>query len=131
KNGDYFAAVSAFGGQATGDYTVRVSDTEVAGDAGTDENLTGDDDGRESRIDFSGDADAYNVSVTAGQRYRIAVTGAARATLSVQPAGGGAAIASGAGPLTITAPEGADSLMVVVSGRGATTGAYNVTVRKL
>jgi hypothetical protein len=74
--GTYFASVSSFGNTGTGRYWLGVSDTDVPGHMGTDENLdaaNGDD--RLSRIDMNGDEDNYRVQLEAGQTYMISVSG--------------------------------------------------------
>jgi hypothetical protein len=74
--GTYFASVSSFGDTGTGRYWLGVSDTDVPGHMGTDEDLdsvNGDD--RRSRIDMNGDVDSFRVQLEAGRSYEIAVSG--------------------------------------------------------
>ncbi|MBS0384273.1 MAG: PPC domain-containing protein, partial [Proteobacteria bacterium] len=72
--GQYYAAVSSFGDHGRGRYTLTVSDTDVPGNANTDETLdaaNGDD--RVSRIDIPGDLADYRVDLEAGAHYLIEV----------------------------------------------------------
>jgi hypothetical protein len=74
--GTYFAGVSSFGDTGTGHYWLGVSDSDVPGHSGTDENLdSANGDGRLSRIDMNGDLDNFRVQLEAGQTYAISVSG--------------------------------------------------------
>lgn len=72
--GTYYAAASGFSG-STGHYWLRVTDTDVPGQIGTDEYLDANGDDRVSRIDMPGDLDAYRVNLDAGVAYTIEVKG--------------------------------------------------------
>lgn len=72
--GPVFVAVSGFG-DTTGSYSIRAVDTEVPGHVYTDETLDATSDERNSRIEMPGDLDYYRVSLEAGVRYVIEVTG--------------------------------------------------------
>lgn len=73
--GSYFVAVSAFGGSEPGQYSLRISDTDVPGHVYTDENLDSASDSRNSSIEMAGDLDYYRVQLEAGVRYVIDVRG--------------------------------------------------------
>jgi hypothetical protein len=75
--GTYYAAASA-AGDGTGRYMLRVSDTETPSDLNTDEELNGEDDARQGRIDFVNDRDAYRIAVRPGMRYTVRVASAAQ-----------------------------------------------------
>lgn len=70
--GTYYAAVSSFNSSGAGQYTLRVSDTDVPGNANTDEvlNASAADD-RIGRIEIAGDLDGYRVDLEAGVHYLI------------------------------------------------------------
>jgi hypothetical protein len=55
-----------------------VSDTETPSDLNTDEELNGEDDARQGRIDFVNDRDAYRIAVRPGMRYTVRVASAAQ-----------------------------------------------------
>jgi hypothetical protein len=145
KSGTYYAAVSASGGQGSGAYSLRVSDNEVPSDLNTDEALGSENDGRQSRIDFVNDRDAYRISVRPGMRYTVRV-------VSAQQHGLGdpfVTILNDRGDelgrndderrgtlnagITFTAPtraaeEGAAVVYAVASGLDGTTGDYTISV---
>lgn len=73
--GTYFIGVSSYGASGTGQYVLGVTDTDVPGNAYTDENLDANDDSRISRIDIAGDVDHYRVNLEANARYVIDVRG--------------------------------------------------------
>lgn len=80
--GSYFAAVSSYGNTGTGRYWLSASDTDVPGNAYTDENLDSGGDDRISRIDMEGDRDSYRVGLEAGVTYMIEVNGHGDAPLA-------------------------------------------------
>jgi len=73
--GTYFLGASSYGASGTGQYMLRAVDTDVPGNAYTDETLDPADDSRNSRIDMPGDLDQYRVTLEAGVRYEIDVRG--------------------------------------------------------
>lgn len=73
--GSYFVAVSSYGAASTGQYWLRVVDTDVPGTIYTDENLDPNSDSRISRIEMPGDLDSYRVVLEANVRYVIDVRG--------------------------------------------------------
>ncbi len=78
----YYAAVSSFNSASTGQYSLRVNDTETPGNSASDEMLTPDDDARAARIDFPGDKDWFAVELAEGGSYEIAATGGGADPLS-------------------------------------------------
>ncbi len=78
----YYAAVSAFNAGTTGQYVLRVMDTETPGSSVTDEMLQPDDDARAARIDFPGDKDWFAVDLAPGGSYEISATGSGTDPLS-------------------------------------------------
>jgi len=78
----YYAAVSSFNAASTGQYMLRVVDTETPGNAMTDEILSPDDDERAARIDFPGDKDWFAVELAPGGSYEIRATGGGADPLS-------------------------------------------------
>ena len=73
-SGTYYLAASGYNG-AMGRYTLRVADSEVSGDPGSDEALDPNGDERTSRIDFPGDRDAFALDMHEGRQYRVTVEG--------------------------------------------------------
>lgn len=139
-SGIHFIAVSAFGGQATGRYGVRVLDNEVPGSVDTDDTLTGQDDSRESRIDFPGDRDFYRVIVEAGHSYTVRAAAAAEygladPTIAVLDSAGQEIGSndnenrrSRSAALNFVAPAGSDMIYVAVGGADGGVGGYVVTI---
>lgn len=137
--GTYFAAVSAYGDNATGRYELMAMDTDVSGHVYTDETL-GSSDERLSRIDMEGDVDAYRADLEAGVRYVIEVRGEGRAPLAdpfltiVNEAGetlasdddGGAGLDA---RLTFT-PQTTGAYFIQASGLGGSIGWYQVSVSR-
>ncbi len=80
--GTFFAAVSAFEQGGAGRYLLRVSDTDVPGNASTDEILDASSDERLSRIDMPGDLDNFAIELEGGVTYALDVSGAGDAPLA-------------------------------------------------
>lgn len=136
--GSYFASVSSFGDTGTGNYYISVSDTDVPGNPGTDENLNGADDQRVSRIDMPDDQDFYRVELEAGVTYVIDVGGEGRNPLAdpfvtiYNAAGERVTSDDDSGPgmdarLRFT-PESSDVFYIGASGLGGSTGWYQVSI---
>lgn len=137
--GSYFVAVSSYGASGTGRYFLRGVDTDVPGNAYTDENLNTDgDDSRNSRIDIPDDLDVYRVSLEAGVRYQIDVRGHGDRPL----ADAFVAVLNGEGEQLATDDDGGDGLdarlrftptesgeyLIQASGLGGSTGDYQVQI---
>lgn len=152
----YYVAVSAYEDASTGRYALRAVDTETPGHAGTEEALDAIDDARVNRIDMPGDKDWYAIDVEAGVSYRIGVAGHGADPLpdpmvaivsypDVRPdhghyhEGEGEPVVlasdddSGAGrnALLTYRAERAGGVFVQVSGKGAATGGYIVTISRI
>lgn len=135
--GPYFIAVSGFG-DTFGEYMLRVVDNDVFGNAATDEYLDATGDSRLSRIEMSGDIDAYGVSLEQGVRYEITVSGEGDTPLAdpyltiVNSSGESVATdddgGDGLDSRLIFTPETADLFYVQASGLGGSTGTYRVSV---
>jgi hypothetical protein len=137
--GQYYAAVSSFGDHGQGRYTLTISDTDVPGNANTDETLdaaNGDD--RLSRIDIPGDLDDYRVDLEAGAHYLIEVTALGDDALgdpylAVMNSDGERIAANDDGGqgrnarLRFTPPQ-AGSYYIQASGLGGATGSYKVSI---
>ncbi|MBI1252020.1 MAG: hypothetical protein GC189_11160 [Alphaproteobacteria bacterium] len=142
SSGTYYAVVSAFADGGTGAYELRVSDSEVPGNAGTDEFLSLQDgeDGRISRIDMPGDKDWFRVDLTGGQIYTFAVNGYGPNPLSdsvVTVLGDdGSELATdddsgeGENALLGFTPQQTGTFVVQVTGYSQLTGEYDLTVRQ-
>lgn len=137
--GMFYVAASAFNNDGTGAYNLRISDTDVPGNTGTDEVLVQGDD-RISRIDMPGDLDNYRVDLEAGAHYTIEVKGhgddpLADPFLAVLNSSGERVTTdddSGNGldaRLRFT-PETTDSFFIQASGLGGSTGWYQVTLTR-
>jgi hypothetical protein len=137
--GSYFAAVSGYG-DATGRYELRVIDTDVPGNAYTDEELDAAGDERVSRIDMEGDLDSFRVNLEAGARYTIDVRGHGDSPLAdpylsiLNEAGESLASDDDSGPgldaqLAFT-PEVSGVYLIQASGLGGAIGWYQVTVSR-
>jgi hypothetical protein len=139
--GTHYAAVSAFEGTAGGSYLLRVTDTDVPGNIGTDENLNAtESDDRNSRIDMTGDLDVYRVELTAGVSYLITLSGEGDTPLTdpfltITSSSGEAVTTdddSGEGldaQLRFT-PETTDVFHIQASGLGNSVGGYNVSIAR-
>lgn len=135
--GLYYIAVSGFS-DSVGHYTLRVSDTDVPGNLGTDDALDAAGDDRLGRIDLAGDLDTYRVDLEAGTRYQIELSGEGDTPLAdpfLTLLGVEGQIIttdddSGDGPDSrlIFAPETTDSYYIQASGLGGATGSYRVSV---
>ncbi|MEJ0058252.1 MAG: pre-peptidase C-terminal domain-containing protein [Terricaulis sp.] len=139
--GTHYAAVSAFAGTTAGGYYLRVADTDVPGNVGTDENLdaTASDD-RGSRIDLPGDLDTYRVELTAGVSYLITVSGEGDNPLTdpfltILSSSGEAITTDDDGgdgldsSLRFT-PEATDVFHIQASGLGSSVGTYRVSITR-
>lgn len=139
--GLYFAAVSAFGEAGSGQYLLRVADTDVPGSVGADETLNasqGDD--RVSRIDMPGDLDSYRVELEAGARYLIEINGEGEAPLtdpflsvlnsSGEPVTSDDDSGDGLDARLRFAPETTDSYLLQASGLGGSTGWYKISIAR-
>ncbi len=135
--GLYYIAVSGFG-DSVGHYTLRVSDTDVPGNVGTDDALDSAGDDRLGHIDLAGDLDTYRVDLVAGTRYQIELSGEGDSPLAdpfLTLLGVEGQILtsdddSGDGPDSrlVFAPETTDSYYIQASGLGGSTGSYRVSV---
>ena len=135
--GIYYIAVSGFG-DSTGQYTLRVTDTDVPGNVSTDETLDATGDDRLGRIDLAGDLDTYGTYLEAGTRYEIQVSGEgdtplADPFLTVLNVEGQAVNSdddSGDGPdaRLVFTPETTDGFYIQASGLGGSTGTYRVSI---
>jgi Bacterial pre-peptidase C-terminal domain len=137
SGGTYYAAASGFD-NATGRYSLRVSDTDVPGGANTDETLAAADDGRLSRVDMPGELDYYRVELEAGVRYQIEVRGTGDnpladpflAVMSEQNERVTSDDDSGPGldaRIRFT-PEASGSFFLQASGLGGSTGWYQISI---
>lgn len=136
--GTYFIGASSYGASGTGQYAVNVTDTDVPGNAYTDENLDANDDSRISRIDIAGDVDHYRVNLEANVRYVIDVRGQGDTPL----ADAFVAIIDGNGTRVATdddsgngldarlrfTPRTAGEYYIEASGLGGSTGGYQVQI---
>lgn len=138
--GPYFLAVSSYDGQSTGRYSVRAIDTDVPGDAYTDEVLDQAGDERVSRIDIEGDLDNFRVDLEAGVTYTITVSGHGERPLAdpfvavVLEDNSVLSSDDDSGPgrdarLRFT-PEQSGSYLIQASGLGGTIGWYQVTIAR-
>lgn len=139
--GTHYVAVSSYNGSGTGRYALSAVDTDVPGNPYTDETLSLDAEGqdsRTSRIEMSGDLDYYRVALEAGARYVIdvsghgdqpladayvAVTDNENAVLASDDDGGAGLDAR----LRFT-PETSGDHLIQVSGLGGSTGSYTVQI---
>lgn len=138
-SGIYFAAVSAYAGEGTGQYVLRLQDNEVPGSYDTDETLAGEDDGRAGRIDFPGDKDAFRLIVQPGGSYTVTVEGMGDHALADPYVAilnqEGAEIANNDNiarrnlnaSVTFTVPQDNEIAYVVVSGANGELGDYVMT----
>jgi hypothetical protein len=137
--GTHYAAVSAFSETAVGGYYLRVSDTDVPGNVGTDENLdAAASDDRGSRIDLPGDLDTYRVELTAGVSYLITVSGEGDTPLTdpfltILSSSGEAVTTDDDGGDGLDAslrftPETTDVFHIQASGLGNSVGNYRVAI---
>lgn len=136
--GTYYAAVSAYENRGTGRYWLGASDTDVAGNMGTDENLDSVSDDRRSRIEMNGDLDNYRVQLEAGQTYVIEVRGEGRERLADPSLSildeGDQVIASddnggnGNDARLRFTPETSGIYYIQASGRRGSTGWYQVSI---
>ncbi len=139
--GVYYAAASAIGEtEGAGRYLLRVSDTDVPGNANTDEYLDAASDERVSRIDMPGDLDSFTVELEAGVTYEIEVSGAGDNPLA-DPF---LAVLNGAGERVSSdddsgdgfdarvrfRPEEAGQYQIQASGLGGSTGWYSVKITR-
>ncbi|HYD89609.1 MAG TPA: PPC domain-containing protein [Vitreimonas sp.] len=136
--GTFFLGVSSYGASGTGQYNLRAVDTDVPGNAYTDENLDPADDSRVSRIDMLGDLDQYRVTLEAGVRYTIDVRGEgdnplADPFVTILDANGESVVTdddSGDGldaRLRFT-PQTAGEYYIQASGLGGSLGGYQVQI---
>lgn len=139
--GPYYAAVTSFDGASTGRYALRVVDTDVPGNAGTDEYLnaeTGDD--RGSAVEFAGDLDFYRVDLTAGVTYEITVSGEGDSPLAdpfltvLSSSAEAITTDDDSGPSLdarlLFTPEATDAYFIQASGLGGSLGAYRVAITR-
>lgn len=136
-SGIYFAAVSGYGG-ATGRYFLRATDTDVPGQANTDEMLDANGDDRISRIDIPGDMDSYQVTLEAGVTYTIEVKGHGDDTLAdpflaiLDSSGERVTSDDDSGPGLDArlrfAPENGGPYFLQASGLGGSTGWYQISI---
>lgn len=140
SGGTYYAAVSAFGDEGgTGDYTLRVSDTDVPA-SNSDEYLDAASDQRLSRIDMPGDIDSFGVELEAGVTYQIDVSGAgdnplADPFLAVLDADGERVTSDddsgdGLDARVRFTPEESGYFTIQASGLGRAVGWYQVTIER-
>lgn len=137
--GTYYVGASAFNNATAGAYTLRVTDSDVPGNTGTDEVLAAGDD-RLSRIDMPGDLDNYRVDLEAGVRYLIEVKGEgdnplADAFLAVLNSSGERVTSDDDGGDGLDArlrftPETNDMYYIQASGLGGSTGWYRVSITR-
>lgn len=136
--GTYYIAVSGFG-DSTGGYSVRVSDTEVPNNSGTDEYLdAAQGDERVSQIEISGDLDSYRVDLEEGVTYEINVSGEGQGALrdpfvAIQGMDGEPIATDdnggpGANARLMFTPQTTDTYFVQASGARGSIGAYRVTI---
>ena len=137
--GQYYAAVSSFNNNGKGRYTLTVSDTDVPGNASTDEALdaaNGDD--RVSAIEIAGDLDDYRVDLEGGSHYLIEVVALGDNPLgdpylAILNSDGERVAANDDGGqgrnarLRFTPPQ-AGSYFIQASGLGGSTGSYKVSI---
>jgi Bacterial pre-peptidase C-terminal domain len=141
QGGVYYLGASSFDATGTGGYLLRVSDTDVPGNADTDETLdaaNGDD--RESNIDTPGDLDFYAVDLEAGQRYVITVSGVGTSPLTdpflAVKSADGAQVASDddSGPgndsRLVFTPTAAGRYFLQANGLGGSIGRYKIAIAK-
>ncbi len=137
----YYAVVSAFGDSGSGRYELRVSDTEVPGNQGTDEylSLTDGSDSRISRIDMPGDKDWFRVELQAGQQYGITLNAYGPNPLGdplvtvysesgEQIASDDDSGAEGMDSLLLFTPQQSGGFYIEASGFGQSLGEYELTV---
>lgn len=139
RGGFYYVAASSFGGTGTGRYSLRVSDTDVPGNPGTDEYLnSAEGDDRVSRIDMDGDLDQFRVELEGGARYLIDVSGEGDDPLADPYL----TIVNSSGELVMTdddsgngldarlrfTPQTSDLYYIQASGLGGSTGMYKVSI---
>lgn len=75
RSGDYYLEARGFTDDATGGYTLRARDGDIAADASTDVTLNAEGDYRASTLSPPGDRDWYRVELSEGQTLRIALDG--------------------------------------------------------
>ena len=80
--GAYFVEASAFGGEATGGYTLSSQAGEIPSDASTDASLSAEGDYREGSLAPAGDRDWYKLDLAEGQALRIYANSADRDPLA-------------------------------------------------
>jgi hypothetical protein len=137
--GTYYAAVSSFNSAGAGQYTLRVADTDVPGNANTDEGLDASAaDDRIGHIDIAGDLDDYHVDLEAGVHYVIELNAhgddpLGDPMLKVLTADGTEAASdddsgSGRNARIRFAPEQTGTFILQASGLGGSTGWYQITI---
>ncbi len=155
QSGPLFLAVSSYEGQSSGGYALRVVDTEVPGQPGTDEMLQADEDSRASRIDMPGDKDFYLVEFQEGASYEITVTGSGAdplrdpiltvlnanyaeesegedgATPNLQTLATDDNSGPGRNARLVYTPTSAGNAFLQVTAKGLLTGDYTIAVRRL
>ncbi len=138
--GPYFAAASAYDGQSTGQYSLRVTDTDVPGHVYTDEMLDQVGDERVGRIEIEGDTDTFRVDLEGGVAYTIDVRGHGDRPLAdpflaiVNEENNRLTSDDDSGPgmdarLRFT-PENSGAYFLQASGLGGSTGWYQITIAR-
>jgi len=138
--GPYFAAASAYDGQSTGQYSLRVTDTDVPGHVYTDEMLDQAGDERLGRIEIEGDADNFRVDLEGGVTYTIEVGGHGDRPLAdpflaiVNEENNRLTSDDDSGPgldarVRFT-PETSGSYLLQASGLGGSTGWYKISIAR-
>ncbi|PZO51999.1 MAG: hypothetical protein DCF16_10465 [Alphaproteobacteria bacterium] len=138
--GPYFAAASSYDGQSTGQYSLRVTDTDVPGHVYTDEMLDQVGDERIGRIEIEGDTDTFRVDLEGGVAYTIEVRGHGDRPLAdpflaiVNEENNRLTSDDDSGPgmdarLRFT-PENSGAYFLQASGLGGSTGWYQITIAR-
>lgn len=137
--GQYYAAVTSFNHAGAGVYHITASDSDVPGNANTDETLDaahGDD--RISSIEIAGDLDNYRVDLEAGAHYVVEVTAEGDSPLgdpylAILNSDGQRVAADDDGGRGRNArlrfsPHDAGTYFIQASGLGGSTGSYKVSI---